>query len=93
MSARCNICDWSPSNKQSLFNPKVETIGYNKLYIDNKTGDTTCILCIDAIHSSVGAYLMGFKEIAHDDRRATSGIGDEDSGIIHWSDLPESEMV
>lgn len=93
MSVRCRICDWSPSNKQSLFNSNVENIGYNKLYVDNKTGDTTCILCIDVIHSSVGSYLLGFKEIAHDDRRTTNGVREENTGIVHWSDLSESEVV
>ena len=93
MSARCRICDWSPSNLKSLYNPSIEEIGYNKLYIDGKTTETLCIHCIDSIYTANGAYLKGFKEIQHDDRRSTGRARDEDTGTVHWSDLPEYETV
>jgi hypothetical protein len=47
--ARCLICDWSPTNSQSIMNPEVEEESGHSLKIDSLTGDMLCMRCLGAV--------------------------------------------
>jgi len=58
---RCVICDWSPSNDQSNFNPKVAEYGSNVLKICPHTGDMICRMC-EGVSSSLNRIFKIYNE-------------------------------
>jgi hypothetical protein len=66
------ICDWSPSNKQSLFNPNIASSRSNKLFEDND-GRTLCYECIGASD----ALFVGKKINHYDDSKDYSSFEEE----------------
>ena len=93
MSVRCTICDWSPSNKQSLYNSELDANGYNKLFHDDKTNQPICHDCISSVYQQLGAYVKGFKAIEHEAGRGHRRAIGEDSYSDEWSDMPKSGRV
>ena len=63
IASRCTMCDWSPTNQKSIFNPSIEEYASNKLEIDDLTGKTLCKFCLGASNQMNRA----FKEAEEDD--------------------------
>lgn len=69
---RCVICDWSPTNDQSLFNPQVEEYGHNRLTVCPHTGDMLCDRCVGISVNLNRVFKIYTEEENTKDRRVFS---------------------
>ena len=101
MSARCYICDWSPTHRGSLFRADfMSTTG--KLFEDERQR-TICYECIKASDAVfIGKTIRDVKDdyliaeepssmgLQHDGPLA--GTGDEDTGSVQRHDVPYEQV-
>jgi len=91
MSNRCYICDFSPSNKQSLFNPEVEYYPEGVRLQTDEIDRRICSYCLEATQRYAPKYQPTYGSLAVRHRRHDHGTGGEDTSLVQRHDLSESE--
>jgi hypothetical protein len=80
--SRCYICDWSFSNKKSLFHPEVEDYKYNSLSEDEK-GRPICRVCLGEVD----------KMLPKEDTEISKYMLDHDIRQLEWYNNPEEDSL
>ena len=56
MSTRCYICDWSPSNQKSLYNPECFEVYSGVRLVQEDAGKTVCSACLNVVNKMNKAF-------------------------------------